>query len=160
MSSMEGRQALGVGGWCFCLFSLWEGADLFSFLIQRGWALTPFSRLSWLVSCPPLSDHSCCLGMDMGFPGGSYDKKSTCNAGDLSSIPGLGKSPGGGNGNPLQYSYLDNSMDRGAWWATVHGVTKRHDWTTKYVHAHTHTHTRRLGNFLKVIHIVINTLRA
>ena len=60
----------------------------------------------------------------MGFPGGSDGKESTCNAGDLSSIPGSGKSPGGGNGNPLQYSYLDNPMDRGAWWATVHGVTK------------------------------------
>ena len=46
------------------------------------------------------------------------------NAGDLSSIPGSGRSPGEGNGNPLQYSCLDNSVDRGAWWATVHGVTK------------------------------------
>ena len=46
------------------------------------------------------------------------------NAGDPCSIPGLGRSPGEGNGNPLQYSCLKNSMDRGAWWATVHGVTK------------------------------------
>jgi len=50
--------------------------------------------------------------------------ESTCNAGDLSSTPGSGRSPGGGNGNPLQYSRLGNLKDRGAWWATVHEVTK------------------------------------
>ena len=63
----------------------------------------------------------------MGFPGGSEVKASACNAGDLGSIPGLGRSPGEGNGNPLQYSCLENPMDGGAWWATVHGVTK--SWT-------------------------------
>ena len=51
-------------------------------------------------------------------------KASACNAGDLGSIPGLGRSPGEGNGNPLQYSCLENPMDRGAWWAIVHGVAK------------------------------------
>ena len=51
-------------------------------------------------------------------------KESTCNSGDTGSIPGWGRSPGEGNGNPLQYSCLENSMDREAWWATVHGVTK------------------------------------
>ena len=59
-----------------------------------------------------------------GFPGGSEVKASACNAGDLGSIPGSGRSPGEGNGNPLQYSCLENPMDGGAWWATVHGVTK------------------------------------
>ena len=49
---------------------------------------------------------------------------SACNAGDLGSIPGLGRSPGEGNGNPIQYSCLENLMDTGAWWATVHGVAK------------------------------------
>ena len=53
-----------------------------------------------------------------------FFKSSACNIGDLGSIPGLGRSPGGGNGNPLQYSCLRNPRDRGAWWATVHGVTK------------------------------------
>ena len=62
--------------------------------------------------------------MFRGFPGGSEDKAYACNAGDLGSIPGLGRSPGEGNSNPLQYSYLENPMDREAWWATVHGVTK------------------------------------
>ena len=60
----------------------------------------------------------------LGFPGGSEVKASACNAGDTSSIPGLGRSPGEGNGNPLQYSCLENPMDRGAWWASVHGVAK------------------------------------
>ena len=60
----------------------------------------------------------------MGFPGGS---EPTCNAGDRGSIPGLRISPGGGHGNPLQYSCLENPMDRGGWQATIHGVAK--SWT-------------------------------
>ena len=64
----------------------------------------------------------------MGFPHSSVGKESACNAGDLGSIPGLGRSPGEGNGNLLQYSCLENPMGRGAWWATVHGVPRvRHD---------------------------------
>ena len=59
-----------------------------------------------------------------GFSGDSGGKESTCNAGDLGSVAGSGRSPGEGNGNPLQYSYLENPMDRGAWRATVHMVTK------------------------------------
>ena len=58
------------------------------------------------------------------FPGGSEVKVSACNEGDLGSILGSGRSPGEGNGNPLQYSCLENPMDRGAWWATVHGVAQ------------------------------------
>ena len=58
------------------------------------------------------------------FPGGSDGKVSVYNAGDLGSIPGSGGSPGEGNGSPLQYSCLENPMDTGAWWATVHGVAK------------------------------------
>ena len=60
-------------------------------------------------------------------PGGSEVKASACNAGDLSSIPGSGRSTGEGNGNPSQYSCLENPMDGGAWWATVHRVAK--SWT-------------------------------
>ena len=62
--------------------------------------------------------------VDLGFPGGSDGKASAYNVGDPASIPGSGRSPGEGNGNPLQQSCLENSMDGGAWWATVHGVTK------------------------------------
>ena len=62
-----------------------------------------------------------------GFPSGSEGKESACNAGDPGSIPELGRCPGEGNGNPLQYSCLENSMERGAWWAVVHEVAK--SWT-------------------------------
>ena len=58
------------------------------------------------------------------FPGGSDGKESACSVEVLVSIPGLGRSPGRGHGNPLQYSCLQNPMDRGAWWAPVHGVLK------------------------------------
>ena len=60
----------------------------------------------------------------MGFPSVSDGKESTCSVGDLSSILELGRSPGEGNGYPLQYSCLENFMDRGAWQATVHGVAR------------------------------------
>ena len=60
----------------------------------------------------------------LSVPGGSVGKESISNAGDLSLIPGLGMSPGEGNDNPLQYSCLENSLDRGAWWATVYEVAE------------------------------------
>ena len=63
----------------------------------------------------------------MGFPGGSDGKESACNAGDPSLILGSRRSPGEGNGIPLQHSCLENPMDREAWWAIVHGVAK--SWT-------------------------------
>ena len=63
------------------------------------------------------------------FPGGSDDKVSACSVGDLGSIPGLGRSPGEGNGNPLQYACLENPMDRGVWYVTVHGGCKESDMT-------------------------------
>ena len=70
--------------------------------------------------------------MFLGFPGGSVVKNPPAKAGNTGSILGLGKSPAGGNGNPLQYSCLGNSMERGAWEATVHGVAKEsHDLVTK-----------------------------
>ena len=66
------------------------------------------------------------------YPRCSVGKESTCNTGDLGSVPGLGRSPGEGNGNPLQYSSLGNPMDRRAWQATVHGVSRvRHNLATK-----------------------------
>ena len=60
----------------------------------------------------------------MGFSGSSVKKESACNEGDLGSVPGLGRSPGEGKSKPLQYSCLENPMDRGAWWATVHGISR------------------------------------
>ena len=78
----------------------------------------------------------------MCFPGDAVVKNPPANAGDtrnMGSIPGLGRSPGVGNGYPLQYSCLRNPMDRGAWWVTVHGVTESD--MTEHRHTHTHTHT-------------------
>ena len=94
------------------LFSNWMvwffDADLNEFFIYFGY---------WL------------LGNSEGFPGGSVGKESACNAGGLGLIPGLGRSPGKRNGNPLQYSCLENSMDRRVCQATVHGVRKQLDMT-------------------------------
>ena len=85
---------------------------------------------------------------DLGFPGGSDGKASACNVGDLDSIPGLGRSPGGRHGNPLQYSvFLPGESP----WTNVPGRLQsmgsqrvRHDWETKRAHTHTHTHTHTL----------------
>ena len=73
----------------------------------------------------------------MGFPSGSVGKESSCNAGDLGSIPGLWRSPGGGHGNPLQYSCLENPMDRGAWWVIVHRVPNISDMTERITSTYT-----------------------
>ena len=74
------------------------------------------------------------------FPGSTVVKNFPANAGDVGLIPGSGRSPGIGNGNPLQYSCLENPMDRGTWWATVHGVAKSQTRLSDYTHTHTHTH--------------------
>ena len=79
----------------------------------------------------------------MGFPLGSVVKNSHANARDMGLTLGSGRSPGVGNGNPLQYSCLENSKDRGAWQATVHTVAKRHPGCA---HIHRHTH----GNLIAV----------
>ena len=68
--------------------------------------------------------HSINLSKERSFPGDLDCKESACHIGDAGSIPGLGRSPGGGSGDPLQYSCVGNPVDRGAWRATVHGVTK------------------------------------
>ena len=72
------------------------------------------------------------LQTDLGhcFLGGSDSKESACSAGDMNPIPGLERSPGEGHGYPLQHSCLENPMERGAWWAIVHGVTKSQTWLT------------------------------
>ena len=67
------------------------------------------------------------------FPGGSDGRESACNVGDPGLIPGSGRSPGEGNGSPFPYSCLENSMDRGAWWATVQGAAKSGTWLSDYI---------------------------
>ena len=99
----------------FCNFHI--SSCIFPFLFRE-------VPLTFLVK-PMLNSFSFCLS---DFPGGSDGKASACNAGDLGSIPGLGMSPGEGNGNPLQYSCLENSKDRGDWQAIVHAVTKSQTW--------------------------------
>ena len=75
----------------------------------------------WITKIQEANQHQLSV---LGFPGGSNGKEYVCNAGDPGLIPGSGRSPGGANGNPLQYSCLENSMDRGAWQARVQTVTK------------------------------------
>ena len=86
------------------------------------------TKMSHELSMGPLAEPSVqqprAITMKPSFPAGSDGKASAYNAGDPGSIPGWGRSSGEGNGNPLQYSCLENPMDRGAWWATVHGVAK------------------------------------
>ena len=92
-----------------------------------------------------------------GFPGNSKGKESACSAGDLGLIPGLARSSREGNGNPLQHSCLENPTDRGAWQATVHGVTKSQTWLSdSHTHTHTHTHTEwHVCERVSVIMIII-----
>ena len=83
------------------------------------------------------------------FPGSSIGKESACNAGDPSSIPGSGTSLGEGNGNPLQYSCLENPTDRGAWWTTAHGIAR--NWTL--LSTSTNEHERKCVNPNLLIHL-------
>ena len=94
-----------------------------SVLIKEDQASVLFALLSFRLCHHPEGTPGSCWGWTLA-PGGSDGKDSACNAGDPCSIPGLGRSPGEGNGYSLQYSFLDNSMDRGALWAIVHGVTR------------------------------------
>ena len=73
-----------------------------------------------------------CPSYNLKFPDGLDGKESACNAGDPGLMPGLGRSPGEGNGNALRYSCLENFMDREAWWATVHGFTSSQTWLSDW----------------------------
>ena len=90
------------------------------------WSHFPYNHLN-KASEDTVSSFSCSSVSDMGFSRGSAVKNLPPNAGSVGSIPGSGKSPGGGNGNPLQYSCLENSMDRGASGVAIHGVSR--SWT-------------------------------
>ena len=104
----------------------WIRQRLYRLSHQGSYSLTHHKVAQWQSSTPLgfLLDLNGCLQSHMDFPGGSDSKASVYNVGDLGSIPGLGRSAGEGNGNPLQYYCLENPMDRGAWQATVHWVAK------------------------------------
>ena len=129
-------------------FLSWEGSPLLSSVSTStapssidprpgiGSAHTPPScpsvplELLFLITATCQVAQICFTAWTAPLPGGASGKEPTYNAGDIKdagSIPGSGRSPGGGNGNPLQYSYLENPMDRGTWQATVHGVAE--SWT-------------------------------
>ena len=86
---------------------------------------------------------------DRGLPCSSDSKESVCSSGDLGSVPRLGRSLWEGNGNPLHYSCLENSMDRGAWWATIHGVAKSQ--TQKRYWLYYSSRKRQKGEFLTTL---------
>jgi len=99
------------------------------------------SDMAWLMWSSQLPQREILLSHFTvgGFPGGATVKSLPANAGDtrdVRSIPGSGRMPGVGNGNPLQYSCLENSMDRGAWRAVAHGVAVGHNWVADYVCRH------------------------
>ena len=100
-----------------------------AFIISHSFRYHPFYGNCqvnvWIAS---LSFRHIYVYICMGFPGSLDNKESACNARDLSLIPGLGRSPGKGNGYPLKYSCMENSMGREAWWATVHGTAKSQKW--------------------------------
>ena len=106
-------------------------AQMFSKMVLQFCIHTSNIYESYRCPAPMLPDVFLILGVLIvmsGFPDGSDSKESTCSTGDLHSIPGSRRSPREGNGNSLQYSCLENPMDRGAWWATVHGVTQSQTW--------------------------------
>ena len=118
-------ESMRCARFCLCRCCLWTTcrARVLSFSKK----LSVWCRVRLVASKVNRSDIHSGSVMDRGSPGGSDGKESACNAGDLGSIPGSGKSPGEGNGYPLQYVCLGNAMDRGTWWATVSGAAK--SWT-------------------------------
>ena len=117
----------------FLMINLWFNSfENTNELIQKEEHCLNFfiNRVKIFCSVYPVLHISIAFNLIHRIPGGSDYKESACSAGDPSSIPGSGRSPGKRNDNPFQYSSLENPMDRGAWWATVHGVTKSRTWVS------------------------------
>ena len=120
---------------CISLCFLWLPATLYHLREEWNWLILPgrgiwltggMGRGIWLTGVMVKTTMMTAVFVlkAFGFPGGSASKETACNAGHLGSIPGLERSPGEGNGKPLQYSCLEGSMDGGAWWASALGVPK------------------------------------
>ena len=119
-----GRFFLMISPWMWFPLLSFSSLPLLSSWNTCTYSLKHTSRQLFII----LSQNFALLSMyKLDFPGGSEVKASACNTGDLGSIPGSGRPPGEGNGNPLHYYCLENPMDGGAWWATVYGVAK--SWT-------------------------------
>ena len=136
-----------------CYVSIWKLMFFFNFgnlSSSISWIFLPIFPISCSPGTPIRCKLECLILFSILFKSGLLwwlrYKESACNAGDLGLIPGSARSPREGNGNPLQYSCPDNSMDRRVWWAIVHEVIKSQtvlsDWQT-----HTHTHTHHLSLF-------------
>ena len=108
--------------------SILQCSAFFMVQLSHPYIANSLARYLYLACLWEFSEAYLCHQNIQGFPGGSDSKESACNMGDLGFIPGSGRSPGEENGYPLQYSCLENSMDRKAWWAIVHGVAKRGTW--------------------------------
>ena len=114
------KSFLSESSWSFhSLYNSHCMSGIFCFPKSNNWSVK-LGNSSWNSH---RTRHDCCREKEC-TAGGSLVKNPPASAGDAGSIPGLGRSPGEGNGNPLQYTCLGNPMDKGAWWATVHGVTK------------------------------------
>ena len=134
LSGLHGDAA--ESGW-----ALWRrGRDPLALSSERQRKLVPTGHAGDVSTAALWSNKEWHL-MYMGFPGGSVVGNPPAMQGEMGLIPVSGRSPGEGNGNPLQYSCLDNPMDRGNWQATIHGVTKCQTWLSACAHTHTHTHT-------------------
>ena len=114
-----------IDSWFVSIFFLWsQKVSIIICISGSWWWIGRLGVLRFMGSQRVGPDWATDLIWSEDFPSSSKGKESACNEGDLGSIPGLGRSPGEGHGNRLQYSCLENSMDRGAWWATGHRVTK------------------------------------
>ena len=145
-NSMDRRSLVGYSPWGHKELDMTEHMPCFIYLYMD-YLMSHFSY--WPSTSPERSSGWSslqCPSYNLKFPGGLDGKESACNAGDLGLIPRSGRSPGEGNGNPLQYSCLENAMDRGAWWVTVHGVTKSQIRLSDF---HLLTHTYNLASYLQ-----------
>ena len=120
-------------------------------LTVASWPAYRFLRRQVSWSGIPISKNSTVCGTSLAV---KWLRLCASNARDAGSIPGSRSSPGGGNGNPLQYSCLENPMDRGTWWAAIHGVTKSWTWLSDWTHTQKHTHTyKHMYNWLTAIYL-------